>query len=71
MSKFAYYYDKSRNKQDAFYPGIPLRSLSQEDFDTLSPEQQRSVELSSWWRTREPEPEAPEAEPDQPAKDGE
>lgn len=53
----ARYYDASKNADAAGFPGVPLRDLTEEEFDALPEHVQRSVDASPFYRkTPTPKP---------------
>lgn len=64
----ARYYDESKNPDRAFFPGVPLRDLTQADYDALSKHQQASIDASPLYRKTKPRADAldkPEKPPEE------
>lgn len=58
----ARYYDATKNPDQAFFPGIPLRDLTQAEWDALDTRMQESVDASPFYRkTAPPKPAPPQA----------
>lgn len=56
----ARYYDESKNPDRAFFPGVPLRDLTEADWDALPQRLRESVDASPFYRkTAPPKPPAP------------
>ena len=65
MSTIARYFDPSKD-EGGYLPGVPLRDLSQEEYDALPEWLQRSVDINPMYRktpTREPSKPAPKTTP--------
>ena len=68
--KIARYYVASENEMGGSFPGVPLRDLSQAEYDALPEWIQRSIDASSMYRKTKPPTEtaplkaAPKAEKD-------
>lgn len=64
----ARYYDSSKNS-GGFLVGVPLRDLTQEEYDELPPYLQQSVDASPLYRRTKPQAAKPAAapKPDAPA----
>lgn len=62
MSDIVRYYDASKNPgtpdAPAMFPGVPLRDLTEEDYDALPEWLQRSVDASPMYRKTKPAPAA-------------
>lgn len=54
----ARYYDQSKNPGGAFFPGIPLRDLTESEYAALSKHQQASIDACPFYRKTAP-PKAP------------
>jgi hypothetical protein len=50
----ARYYNPDRNKEGGSFPGVPLRDLTEEEFDALTPNQQASIDASPIYRKTAP-----------------
>lgn len=63
----AYYYDASKNEgtpeNPAYFAGVPLRDLEQEEFDALPTWLQASVAASPMYRKSKPRAAASSSEP--------
>jgi hypothetical protein len=60
--KIVRYYRHDRNAEGRFFPGVPLRDLTQADLDALPEHVRASVEASDLYVTR-PAPEPAEEGP--------
>jgi hypothetical protein len=63
MSAVARYYDKEKNAEGASLAGVPLRDLTEEDFEALPAHLQRSVDALPFYRRTNPNPTRRKAEP--------
>jgi hypothetical protein len=54
----ARYYDATKNPDQAFFPGIPLRDLTQDEWDALSDRMRESIDAAPFYRKTKP-PAAP------------
>jgi hypothetical protein len=50
----ARYYDESKNKEGAFFPGVPLRDLTEDEYAALTPRMRDSIDASSFYRKTKP-----------------
>lgn len=50
----ARYYDASKNPDEAFFPGVPLRDLTSDEFDALPAHLQASLDASPFYRKTKP-----------------
>ena len=46
----ARYYDATKNPDGAFFPGVPLRDLTEDEWDALSKRMQESVDACPFYR---------------------
>jgi hypothetical protein len=61
----ARYYNPDRNKEGGSFPGVPLRDLTEEEFDALTPGEQASIDASSIYRkTPVPKAAKPKGKPE-------
>lgn len=63
--KIARYYDETKNEDGGALPGVPLRDLTEDEFDALPPWLQESVDALPMYRktaARESSKSAPKAE---------
>lgn len=61
--KIARYYDESKNKEGAFFPGVPLRDLLESEYETLPEWLKDSVDSAPFYRkTAPPKPPTPPKE---------
>lgn len=71
--KIARHYVADKNPEGAFFPGVPLRDLTEDEFDALPEWLQRSVDAHDMYRKTAP-PSAEKAGGDKPTtttdKDG-
>jgi hypothetical protein len=67
----AYRYTGRRGREDEFYPGIPARSLTEDDYDALDTDQKRLVREGGLYSAVEAEPAAKPAAKADARKDGE
>lgn len=58
----ARYYDESKNRDRAFFPGVPLRDLTADEWAALTPRMQDSVDAAPFYRKTKP-PTAPAIAP--------
>jgi hypothetical protein len=56
----ARYYNPDRNKEGGSFPGVPLRDLTEEEFDALDKNTQESIDASPIYR-KSPLPKAAKA----------
>jgi hypothetical protein len=54
----ARYYDDSKNPDGGGFPGVPLRDLTESEFEALPEWLQQSVDASPLYRKTKPRPEA-------------
>lgn len=52
--KIARYYDATQNTDGAFLAGVPLRDLTEEEWDELPAHLQRSVDALPFYRKTKP-----------------
>jgi hypothetical protein len=50
----ARYYDEEKNKDGAFFPGVPLRDLTADEWDAFPGRMQASVDASPFYRKTPP-----------------
>jgi hypothetical protein len=55
----AYHFDKSKMPDDEYIPGVPRRSLTQEEYDGLPAHLQATVTAHAAYRKHEPKKPAP------------
>lgn len=48
------YYDASKNPDGAFFPGVPLRDIESDEWDTLPQRLRESVDASPMYRRTKP-----------------
>lgn len=58
----ARYYDEAKNKEGAFFPGVPLRDLTDAEFDALPKRMQESIDACPFYRKTAPPKPAPAKE---------
>lgn len=58
----ARYYDESKNPGGAFFPGIPLRDLTVDEWAALDERMQQSIDAAPFYRKSKP-PKPAEAAP--------
>jgi hypothetical protein len=64
----ARYYDAESNQAGAEYiPGVPLRDLTDEEWDALTKDQQASVDAAAYYRKTKPRVAAQDRAADTPA----
>ena len=63
----ARYYDASKNPEERAFDGVPLRDLTEEEFEALPPWLQASVDAAPFYRKTKPRP-ATEADTEAPAE---
>lgn len=52
----ARYYDESKNPDGAHFGGVPLRDLTEEEFEALPAWQQAEIDASEMYRKTNPKP---------------
>lgn len=60
MSDIARYYDETKNPDRAFFPGVPLRDLTEDEYTALDKRMQQSIDAAPFYRKTKPRPAAPE-----------
>jgi hypothetical protein len=50
----ARYYNPDKNKEGGSFPGVPLRDLTEEEFDALDKNTQESIDASPIYRKTAP-----------------
>lgn len=50
----ARYYEETKNPDRAFFPGVPLRDLTDDEWATLDKRMQESVDASPFYRKTKP-----------------
>lgn len=49
------YYVEENNPDGGFFPGVPLRDLTEDEFNDLAPWQQKSIDESRMYRRTKPD----------------
>jgi len=52
--KIARYYDATKNPDHAFFPGVPLRDLTDDEWDALDTRMQESIDATPFYRKTPP-----------------
>ena len=53
------FYDPSKNPDQAFFPGVPLRDIEADEWEALDKRMQESVDASPFYRKTAPPKTAP------------
>lgn len=64
MSDIARYYDASKNEAGAYFAGVPLRDLTQSEYDALPAYLQASIDACPFYRKTKPPAATTKAEKD-------
>ena len=57
------FYDASKNPDGAFFPGVPLRDLTEDEWQALDKRMQQSVDAAPFYvKTKPPKPPTPPKE---------
>lgn len=65
--KIARHYDASKNPDNGYLPGVPLRDLTEADWAELNERQQRAVDACGWYGGGKAAPITPTKPEKQPA----
>lgn len=58
----ARYYDEAKNTEGRFIPGVPLRDITQDEYEALPKHLQRSVDAADIYRKTKPKSEPKEGD---------
>ena len=58
----ALYYEASKNPDGVFFPGVPLRDLTDDEYEALPEWQRREVDAAPFYRRTNPNPTRRKAE---------